>query len=240
MSPTYFYDLTNRLVRYKEAGTKDHVVEYTYDTLNNLTKLTETIDGVVTVTTYQYDADNRITSETTGNATVVYAYDAFGRLTSKTTKNGAAILLTESYTYTAPTAATTSAQIATYTTVAQNGYSVTYSYTYDDNGNILSISDGSDATSYVYDSANQLIRENNEAGGFTYTWEYDAAGNILNKKEYAYTTGAVGTPGDTVAYSYTDSGWGDLLTSYDGTAITYDGIGNPAKLHGWSFTWEHG
>ena len=50
----------------------------------------------------------------------------------------------------------------------------------------------------------------------------------------------MGTPGDTVAYSYTDSGWGDLLTSYDGTAITYDGIGNPAKLHGWSFTWEHG
>ena len=99
---------------------------------------------------------------------------------------------------------------------------------------------------HVYDSANQLIRENNEAGGFTYTWEYDAAGNILNKKEYAYTTEKIDgesdlTPTDTVTYGYDeDSAWGDLLTSYDGETIQYDAIGNPESLKGWSFTWKHG
>ena len=40
-------------------------------------------------------------------------------------------------------------------------------------------------------------------------------------------------------YGYTNSTWGDLLTNYDGTAITYDSSGNPknwknATALGWS------
>ena len=31
----------------------------------------------------------------------------------------------------------------------------------------------------------------------------------------------------TDTYEYTDSDWKDLLTSYNGTAITYDAVGNP-------------
>ena len=35
------------------------------------------------------------------------------------------------------------------------------------------------------------------------------------------------------------SGWGDLLTSYNGTTITYDALGNPLSYYGnRSFTWE--
>ena len=117
---------------------------------------------------------------------------------------------------------------------------MTYSYTYDGNGNILSVSDGTNTTTYVYDSDNQLIRENNQAGGFTHTWEYGGIGNILNRKEYAYTTGALGTPIDTVTYSYDDFSWGDLLTGYDGQTITHDGIGNPLTDGTWTYTWEHG
>ena len=37
----------------------------------------------------------------------------------------------------------------------------------------------------------------------------------------------MGTPTDTVQYTYAEASWKDLLTGYDGTAITYDGIGNP-------------
>ena len=55
-----------------------------------------------------------------------------------------------------------------------------------------------------------------------------------------YTTGELGTPTDTVTYAYGDDSWGDLLTAYDGAAITYDGIGNPNAIGGWIFTWEHG
>ena len=156
------------------------------------------------------------------------------------TKQAEITVLTESFTYTTANG-NTSAQIATYTTVTAAGTTTyTYTYTYDGNGNILSVSDGTYTTSYVYDKQNQLVRVNNQAGNFTHTWAYDNAGNIRTRTEYAYTTGTLGTPTDTVQYTYTDESWGDLLTGYDGTAITYDGIGNPNALDGWSFTWEHG
>ena len=34
--------------------------------------------------------------------------------------------------------------------------------------------------------------------------------------------------------------WGDLLTAYNGTAITYDEVGNPNGYNDRTFTWEHG
>lgn len=47
-------------------------------------------------------------------------------------------------------------------------YSASYNYTYDANGNITSISGGTNNnTTYVYDSANQLVRENNQKAGKT-------------------------------------------------------------------------
>ena len=106
----------------------------------------------------------------------------------------------------------------------------------------MSISDGTYTTSYVYDSANQLIRENNQERGFTHTWEYDNAGNILLRSEYAYTTGSLENlvPTDEVGYGYGSSDLGDLLTEYDGTQITHDAIGNPLNDGQWTYTWEHG
>ena len=42
-------------------------------------------------------------------------------------------------------------------------------------------------------------------------------------------------------YGYTDSQWGDLLTSFNGVTITYDDIGNPTSYYNgtsYSFTWQ--
>ena len=63
---------------------------------------------------------------------------------------------------------------------------------------------------------------------------------VISRSEYAYTFGELSEPLDTVIYGYTDPDWGDLLTSYDGTAITYDTIGNPLNDGTWTYTWEHG
>ena len=42
-------------------------------------------------------------------------------------------------------------------------------------------------------------------------------------------------------YGYTNAGWSDLLTSFDGGTITYDAIGNPLTYHdGKVFTWTAG
>ena len=113
-------------------------------------------------------------------------------------------------------------------------------YTYDKNGNIVTLREKANATTYVYDSANQLLRENNPVEGYTYTWTYDDAGNILSKNEYAYTTGTLGTATDTITYTYGDSEWGDLLTSYDGTTYTYDAIGNLTYDGYYTYSWKHG
>ena len=238
----YFYDLTNRLAKYQESGAGvSHSVEYSYDQKNNLASLTEVMNGVSQKTTYTYDGDNRI-SEHYNNYTAAkmkYTYGSFGMLTGMETFRSGTSVLTESYTYVKPTSTTTSGQIATMRTKA-NSYDVTYTYQYDGNGNITSVSDGTYTTTYVYDTANQLIRENNQAAGKSWEWTYDNAGNILSKKEYAYTTGTLGTVLDTVSYTYKSSGWKDVLASYDGQTVSSDGIGNPITIGNRSFTWEHG
>ncbi len=125
----------------------------------------------------------------------------------------------------------------------RNGTEDAYTYTYDANGNIVSITKGSLSFTYAYDAANQLIREDlyygpGSSNNATYTYEYDAWGNILNKKEYAYTTGTLGAVLNTVTYSYTDSQWGDLLTSFNGRSITYDAMGNMTSYGNKTYTWE--
>ena len=117
-------------------------------------------------------------------------------------------------------------------------------YTYDANGNITSITEGVNETttvSYEYDALNQLVRVNDEKNDVTYRYAYDKAGNLISRTPFAYTTGALGSASSDALYSYGDSGWCDLLTSYNGTAITYDDIGNPLNWRdGMSFMWQNG
>ena len=241
ITATYYYDLTDRMVRFAEKGENySHSIGYEYDTINNLTQVVETVNGVAHTTSYAYDLDNRITGITTDGVTKTYTYDAYGRITQQVTSSGGATVLTETYTYTPAPNGQLSAQVASYRTQSAL-YDVTYAYTYDNNGNILSISDGTNTTSYVYDSANQLIRENDPAANKTTTWSYDNAGNILSKSTYAYTTGELGAASSVTEYTYGDSAWGDLLTAYDGESITYDAIGNPTRDHyANTYTWKHG
>ena len=246
---TYYYDLLNRQSGYREQGVNlDHTVKYEYDENNNLATLTETINGVTKTYSYTYDEDNRIKTETVDGITVTYTYDSFGRLSQKVTSNGTTQITSESYQFTSPETGASSAQISgvivdPFEPEGSADSKTNYSYTYDGNGNILSVSDGTNTTSYVYDSANQLIRENNQAKNYTKVWTYDDAGNIQSRTEYTYTTvenlDSI-TPTDTVNYGYDDTEWKDLLTSYDGKTITYDEIGNPLNDGEWTYTWQHG
>ena len=91
---------------------------------------------------------------------------------------------------------------------------------------------------YGYDELGQLVREDNRYTGKSYTWTYDNAGNILNRKTYAYTIDALGTVQNTVIYGYDTGNWGDLLISFNGQSIAYDGIGNPKTWNGSALTWQ--
>ena len=46
------------------------------------------------------------------------------------------------------------------------------------------------------------------------------------------------SPTETIAYSYGNSSWTDLLTSYNGQNIAYDAIGNPTSYLGYTLKWN--
>ena len=224
----------------EKNSTGTHSVGYAYDSLNNLTALVETIGDEERKTSYTYDEDNRPTSVTADGSSRSYTYDAYGRVSTLTTKHGNNTVTVQTYTYKSNANGAPTNQISSLTVKDGNGNQrYTYTYTYDQNGNITGISDGTYTTSYAYDSANQLIREDNQQAHTTTIWTYDNAGNILTRTAYPYTTGEVGT-GTQTKYVYNDPQWGDLLIVYKGMRIVRDEIGNPKNDLIWSFTWQHG
>lgn len=124
-----------------------------------------------------------------------------------------------------------------------NGTSVSdIGYTYDDNGNILTISEnGTQKVSYTYNSDSELTRENNVWQNQSIVYIYDANRNMLTKTVYPYTAANLTsvTPTHTYNYQYGNSSDPDQLTSYDGKAITYDTNGNMLTYNGWSYTWQN-
>ena len=112
--------------------------------------------------------------------------------------------------------------------------STEYRLTYDGNGNITEIANSSGVVQnrYVYDDLGQLIREDNREMGRSYTYDYDDAGNRIQKKAFAFTLGALGSAVGVYQYSYASSGWRDRLTYDDGSydSISYDAIGNPISI----------
>ena len=162
-----------------------------------------------------------------GAEKVSYTYDPLGRLTNR--KVGS---FNNAYTYEDVGTDKTTTLVKSVSTPAG-----TYSYTYDNIGNILSITDGTYTSSYEYDSLNQLVRANDERAGKTYTYSY-SNGNITEMKEYAYTTGELGEAVDTQTWQYGDGVWSDLVTQFNGYTITYDEIGNPVSVDDRELSWR--
>ena len=153
--------------------------------------------------------------------TLTVGYDGLRRLTSVT---GGPV--SRQYTYRDIDSTKTTMQVASVT----SGW-LRYEYTYDSMGNIATYAaPGKGTVTYTYDNQDQLLKA---AGDTTYTYTYDGAGNIL--------TASDGTA--THSYTYGDTDWKDLLTAFDGQAITYDAIGNPTSYFNgtrWNFTWVNG
>ena len=159
-----------------------------------------------------------------------YTYDALKRLTGRSLSLDGTSFISRNYTYLAGNGTNaTTMLVASMNNRKANGTSInSYTYTYDNTGNITAIS-GSTSASYTYDAQGQLLTET--YGGKTYTYTYDTYGNIRSVSD--------GTT--TKVYSYGDSSWLDLLTAYDGQSISYDSIGNPTSWYdGTTFTWSNG
>ena len=111
-------------------------------------------------------------------------------------------------------------------------------YDYDDMGRVTEIYNGGHI-SYEYDSYGQIIRENNSALDKTFAYEYNDIGNIVNVKEYDYTTEDYDLTYTEKTYTY-DASLPDRLTSFNGSAITYNAIGCPTSFDGYMAVWSRG
>ncbi len=161
--------------------------------------------------------------------------DTEGVFTNSEVKNGDTTLINTGYTY------DDEGRLSSETA---NGTTLTY--TYDDNDNITAISNGTNTVEYVYDEKSQLVCANDQFNNKTYVYEYDSRGNILSKKEYAYTTEedlTVLTPTKTDNYTYYSNegiNWQDELATFNGNTLTYDEGGNLSSYNGYTYTWVNG
>lgn len=231
----YYYDISGRLAYLRNDQDEDY--RFAYDLNDNLTKTVQKNKFREQGTEYTYDKDNRETSTKTAAKTFMTVYDALGRTKSRTW-NTAAPYTTE-YIYQDGVNGSKSTQVQK----VKNGNGET-TYQYDKNGNIISETTTAGTIHYAYDELNQLVREDNSITGKTIGYVYDLGGNLKEKCVYSYLPGksieelSQTQPEKTTVYGY-DSQWKDLLVSYNGTEITYDGMGNPLQYHGMTLSWKN-
>ena len=177
------------------------------------------------------------------NSWICYYYDDLSRLNRREVGG----ILEEHYTYLAGSeAGTTTTLPETYDTTAKGSSTKLsgYRYAYDERNNIVQETDLNTGKywKYAYDKLGQLQYATEYAANGTgqkrYKYYYDHAGNLTS---WRIEDGAATNTQEEHTYTYGDSNWKDLLTAFDGKAITYDANGNPTKYYnGGTMTWRNG
>ena len=251
------YDMTGRLVQSttleKNTGASGeptvantHTVqslEIGYDSYNRVNRLVQSLEGSKTKTGLVYgDASKTqrpglcygLTVDGTQRQSL--AYDAMARCTKETVTLPGGQKRENCFTYGTLRHLTDTDSLLS----AMSNGTESWSYEYDNVGNITKITSGTKVITYQYDELNQLIRENNGVLGITVLYAYDAGGNMTSRKTYAYTEGTPQTLQKNETLSYRTDGWKDQLVSWNGYRYVYDAGGNPTLLRGVPLTWGEG
>ena len=251
------YDMTGRLVQSatleKNTGAageptvaNTHTVqslEIGYDSYNRVNRLVHSLEGSKTKTGLVYgDASKTQRPGLSYGLTVdgtqrqSLAYDAMARCTKETVTLPGGQKRENCFTYGTLRHLTDTDSLLS----AMSNGTESWSYEYDNVGNITKITSGTKVITYQYDELNQLIRENNGVLGITVLYAYDAGGNMTSRKTYAYTEGTVSTVQTQDLFTYRTDGWKDRLLSWNGKSYAYDAGGNPTVLRGMALTWGEG
>ena len=251
------YDMTGRLVQSttleKNTGAageptvaNTHTVqslEIGYDSYNRVNRLVQSLEGSKIKTGLVYgDASKTQRPGLSYGLTVdgtqrqSLAYDAMARCTKETVTLPGGQKRENCFTYGTLRHLTDTDSLLS----AMSNGTDSWSYEYDNVGNITKITSGTKVITYQYDELNQLIRENNGILGTTVLYAYDAGGNMTSRKTYAYTEGAVSTVQTQDLFTYRTDGWRDQLVSWNGYRYAYDDGGNPTLLRGVPLTWGEG
>lgn len=251
------YDMTGRLVQSttleKNTGAageptvaNTHTVqslEIGYDNYNRVNRLVQSLEGSKTKTGLVYgDASKAQRPGLSYGLTVdgkqrqSLAYDAMARCTKETVTLPGGQTRENRFTYGTLRHLTDTDSLLS----AMSNGTESWSYEYDNVGNITKLTSGTKVITYQYDELNQLIRENNGVLGTTVLYTYDAGGNMTSRKTYAYTEGTPQTLQKNENLSYRTDGWKDQLVSWNGYRYVYDAGGNPTLLRGVPLTWGEG
>jgi RHS repeat-associated protein len=225
---TYVYDVVNRLTKITDSGNLAVVfaydaaskmtsktlpngvaATYTYDGLDRLTRLKDGKGNtVIADNQYSYNTAADITQNIDQSGTHGYGYDAIDRLTSATytgTPN-------ESYAYDGVGNRTSSHKSATYGYQPFNRLvtTSTASYIYNNNGNVISKTDATGTTQFVWDFENRLTQVVTPSSGNA-TYKYDALGRRIQR-----------TPSSGISTNFVYDGQ-DVVKDLnsDGSAIEY-------------------
>ncbi|WP_338754362.1 DNRLRE domain-containing protein [Bacillus sp. FJAT-52991] len=213
----FAYDKTNQLES-QTISSAQLTESYTYDAVGNRKTKTTVKDGKTTDTTYEYDANNRLTS-VNGQT---YSYDANGNRTKD-----------NKYTYVYN-------KFDQVTSIKTNAGTTVATFTYDDQGRRTSKTVDGKTTYYHYDQGINVLFETDSNGTITSEYIYDPDGMplVMTKggQNYYYTynslkeiTGLTNTSGTVVA-SYSYDAWGNILSESGAMAKE-----NPIRYKGYRY-----
>jgi len=192
-------------------------VNFQYDAIGRMTQLT---DQALAKTTFSYDGLGHVLSITDPLGKIVnMTYDAAGHLKTVNDRNGALSTLT--YTPSGKT------QMIDYP-----GTSNDVSFNYDQQDDLIGMSDVLGSSAYSYDALHRLVSQT-DAQGFVIGYSYDPAGNLASltypgNKTVSYTYDALNQIktvtdwlGHTATYSYDAAGRQTRLVNFNGAKTDY-------------------
>ena len=183
------------------GGVAAYSETYTPDGEGRLSEVTETVGGVTTTTSYDYDARGRLTDVVRGGTTQYrYAYDGNGARTGVTTSAGTTVATYDDQDRLLTRGATTYAYNAAGQLAGATTGSATTTYAYDETGHLTSVGlpdgrtitylydghgrrvakkiNGVLTTGYVYGAGPRPLAETNGAGAVTATFTYARTGIV--------------------------------------------------------------
>ncbi len=220
-----YYDASNRIIKYKN---NDFKIDYDYDIDDRNISKNYKLENQSHTNEFEFNNDN-LTKLTVDNIDFNYEYDSLGRITNKKINNNNYM----NYEYLSNGKRTSNEIVKMYL----NGDE--YEYVYDKLGNINEVHKNNILINkYYYDDFSQLTMSEDYVEHKKYEYTYDTNSNLIEKK-------VINTLNNTVIedimLGYNNSSWEDQLSTYNGTTITYDSLGNITSYgNNELFTWNNG
>ena len=217
---TFSYDALGNITKIIAPG--NSITSYAYDTAGRTVSMADP-EGCVTL--YSYNEDSQIASVMVNGNETAYEYNAAGNVSAVTDAEGRRVTfaydlnsnLTEIL-YPDGSKETTEYDALGRVIMSIPRTGLATAYLYDAMGNVISMSQGEQITTYEYDLLGRLVAMTTPDGSVT-TYAYDALGNLISETDPL---------GNTTTFAYNAESLLELVTYANGATqrLAYDLAGN--------------